>query len=128
MNATVADSVTFRCPYLVHFVHCSLVVMDHSVAASNLLRTRRVQIQHRTFCNNFFLSKQVFCHFKIYLLHLRRQILKFHLLRIYVNYGIPCFIYVRLGIPWNSMHLAHKSRNSMISVLTYFMELHALST
>ena len=54
MNTTAADSVTFRCPYLVHFVHCSLVVMAHSVAASNLLRTRRVQIQQRTFCNNFF--------------------------------------------------------------------------
>ena len=54
MNAKDADSVSLRKPYLVHVVHCSLVVMAHSVAASNLLRTRRVRIQQRTFCNTFF--------------------------------------------------------------------------
>ena len=54
MNAKVADSVSLRKPYLVHVVHCSLVVMAHSVAALNLLRTRWVRIQQRTFCNTFF--------------------------------------------------------------------------
>ena len=44
MNAKVADSVSLRKPYLVHVVYCSLVVMAHSVAASNLLRSRRVRI------------------------------------------------------------------------------------
>ena len=53
MNAKVADSVSLRKPYLVHVVHCSLVVMAHSVAASNLLRTRPVRIQQRTFCSTF---------------------------------------------------------------------------
>ena len=56
MNAKVSDSVSLRKPYLVHVVHCLLVVMAHSVAASNLLRTRRVRIQQRTFCNTFFLT------------------------------------------------------------------------
>ena len=60
MNAKVADSVSLRKPYLVHVVHCSLVVMAHSVAASNLLRTRRVRIQQRTFCNSFFLTAYMF--------------------------------------------------------------------
>ena len=60
MNAKVADSVSLRKPYLVHVVHCSLVVMAHSVAASNLLRTRRVRIQQRTFCNTFFLTAYMF--------------------------------------------------------------------
>ena len=54
MNAKVPDSVSLRKPYLVHVVHCSLVVMAQSVAASNLLRTRRVRMQQRTFCNKFF--------------------------------------------------------------------------
>ena len=54
MYAKVADSVSLREPYLVHVVHCSLVVMAHSVAASNLLRTRPVRIQQRTFCSTFF--------------------------------------------------------------------------
>ena len=40
MNAKVADSVSLRKPYLVHVMHCSLVVTAHSVAASNLLRTK----------------------------------------------------------------------------------------
>ena len=31
MNAKFADSVSLRKPYLVHVVHCSLVVMAHSV-------------------------------------------------------------------------------------------------
>ena len=60
MNAKVADSVSLRKPYLVHVVHCSLVVMAHSVAASNLLRTRRVRMQQRTFCNTFFLTANMF--------------------------------------------------------------------
>ena len=60
MNAKVADSVSLRKPYLVHVVHCSLVVMAHSVAASNLLRTRRVRIQQRTFCNTFFWTANMF--------------------------------------------------------------------
>ena len=60
MNAKVADSVSLRKPYLVHVVHCSLVVMAHSVAASNLLRTRRVRIQQRTFSNTFFLTANMF--------------------------------------------------------------------
>ena len=118
MNAKVADSVSLRKPYLVHVVHCSLVVMAHSVAASNLLRTRRVRIQQRTFCCTFFDSQHVFCHFKIYLLHLRRQILELHDLRTYVYHGIPCFIYVKLGIAWNSMLYAFESWNSMIYVRT----------
>ena len=56
MKAKVGDSVSLRKPYLVHVVHCSLVVMAHSVAASNLLRTRRVRMQQRTFCSTFFLT------------------------------------------------------------------------
>ena len=60
MNAKVADSVSLRKPYLVHVVHCQLVVIAHSVAASNLLRTRRVRIQHRTFCSIFFLTANNF--------------------------------------------------------------------
>ena len=56
MNAEFADSVSLRKPYLVHVVHLSLVVMAHSVAASNLQRTRRVRIQQRTFCSTFFLT------------------------------------------------------------------------
>ena len=60
MNAKFADSVSLRKPYLVHVVHCSLVVMAHSVAASNLLRTRRVRIQQRTFCSTFFLTANNF--------------------------------------------------------------------
>ena len=60
MNAKVADSVRLRKPYLVHVVHCSLVVMAHSVGASNLLRTRRVRIQQRTFCSTFFVTANNF--------------------------------------------------------------------
>ena len=60
MNAKDADSVSLRKPYLVHVVHCSLVVMAYSVAASNLLRTRRVRMQQRTFCNSFFLTAIMF--------------------------------------------------------------------
>ena len=33
---------------------------DHSVAASNLLRTRQVRIQQRTFCSTFFLTANNF--------------------------------------------------------------------
>ena len=54
MNAKVADSVSLRKPYLVHVVHCSSVVIAHTVAASNLLWTRRVRIQQRTICSTFF--------------------------------------------------------------------------
>ena len=60
MNAKFADSVILRKPYLVHVVHCSLVVMAHSVAAWNLLRKRRVRIRQRTFCNTFFLTANNF--------------------------------------------------------------------
>ena len=60
MNAKVADSVSLRKPYLVHVVHCSLVVMAHLVAASNLLRTRQVRIQQRTFCSTFLLTANNF--------------------------------------------------------------------
>ena len=110
MNAKFADSVSLRKPYLVDVVHCSLVVMAHSVAASTLLRTRRVRIQQRKFCSTLlFDSKQFFCHFKIYLLHLRKQIVELHDLRTYVNHGIPCFFYVQLGIAWNSMLYAFES-------------------
>ena len=37
MNAKVADSVSLRKPYLVHVVHCSLVVMAHSPASTSKL-------------------------------------------------------------------------------------------
>ena len=60
MNAKVADSVSLRKPYLVHVVHCSTVVMAHSVAATNLLRTRRVRNQQRTFCSTLFLTANNF--------------------------------------------------------------------
>ena len=60
MNAKVADSVSLRKPYLVHVVHCSIVVMAHSVVASNLLRTRRVRNQQRTFCSTLFLTANNF--------------------------------------------------------------------
>ena len=60
MNAKVADSVSLRKPYLVHVVHCSIVVMAHSVAASNLLRTRRGRNQQKTFCSTLFLTANNF--------------------------------------------------------------------
>ena len=54
MKAKFADSVSLRKPYLVHVVHCSLVVMAHSVVAWNLLRTRRVRINRENFAVLFF--------------------------------------------------------------------------
>ena len=60
MNAKFAYSVSLRKPYLVYVVHCLLVVMAHSVAASNLLRTRHVRIQQRTICSTFFLTANNF--------------------------------------------------------------------
>ena len=55
---------------------------------------------------------------KPYLIQFRRQFLELHDLRTYVNHGIPCFIYVKLGIARNSMLHAFESWNSMIYVLT----------
>ena len=117
MNVSVADSVTFRCPYLVHFVHCSLVVMAHSVAASNLLRTRRVQIQQRTFCNNFFLKQTSFLSFYNISAAFKNA-----------NFGIPCLTYLRNLR--NSMLYLHKAYNSMEfhAVRTKILEFHDFST
>ena len=49
MNAKFADSVSLRKPYIVHVVHCSLVVMAHSVAASNLLWKRQFESNRKHF-------------------------------------------------------------------------------